>query len=145
MLIPTVIFLLFGEFMIDLFVERGAPDVSAVLLYGVGFLSIAAIMQLFDGIQVIATNILRGFADTLIPSTIVCTAYTFFGIAGALWLAFAVEIGPLGIWIGLTTGTAVAAFSLTLRVKFMTQPRRLLQGETVPEPAHNSSPQLAKR
>ena len=47
----------------------------AVISFGVGLLMIAACFQMFDGLQVIATGILRGAGDTHTPMVVNLFAY----------------------------------------------------------------------
>ncbi len=91
-----VAFVLAPRLIIGLF----TPD-SAVRNAGVALLLIAAAFQLFDGIQVVVTGILRGAGDTHTPMLCHLTGYWFIGLPIGYWLCFRLGWGAAGIWIGL--------------------------------------------
>jgi multidrug resistance protein, MATE family len=83
-----------------------------VLLTGTGLLAIAALFQLFDGMQTIATGALRGFGDTRGPMIINLVGYWLFGLPIGYILCFHLGLGIYGLWWGLTL--ALVAIALTL-------------------------------
>ena len=78
---------------------------------------IAALFQVFDGVQVIAVGALRGYADTAVPMLIAAIGYWAVGFAGGCVLAFPLGYGAVGLWSGLALGLAVVAILLTLRLQ----------------------------
>src|SRR6266853_1411526 len=78
---------------------------------------IAALFQVFDGVQVIAVGALRGYADTAVPMLIAAIGYWAIGFAGGCVLAFPLGYGAVGLWSGLALGLAVVAILLTLRLQ----------------------------
>lgn len=74
-----------------------------------GLLIIAAIFQVFDGLQVVMLSTLRGMADVKQPMFIAFFAYLFIGIPTSYILSFKLMIGPQGIWYGYLAGLGVAA------------------------------------
>ena len=66
----------------------------------------AAAFQLFDGLQVILTSILRGAQDVRVP--LILALIGFWGIGAPLGLAlgFLTPLKALGVWIGLASGLA---------------------------------------
>jgi MATE family multidrug resistance protein len=99
------------------------PEIIAL---GTLLLYAAAAFQVFDGAQVAGFSVLRGAADTRVPMLCAAFAYWVVGAPVAYLLGFRSELGPLGVWIGLSAGLAVAAVLLLLRV------RRVLWGEVRP-------------
>jgi MATE family multidrug resistance protein len=87
-------------------------DDSAVLATGTPLLLIAAVFQLFDGLQVVTTGILRGAGDTRTPMTLNLLAHWGLGLPIAAGLAFAAGRGVVGLWIGLCTGLVVLGAAL---------------------------------
>jgi MATE family multidrug resistance protein len=77
-----------------------------------------------DGIQAVAAGALRGMSDTRVPLLIAALSYWLIGFTAAYALAFRAELGAVGVWIGLSCGTAVHATLLILRFQLLT--RRLL-------------------
>jgi MATE family multidrug resistance protein len=80
-----------------------------------GLLIIAAIFQVFDGLQVVMLSTLRGIADVKLPMFIAFFAYLFIGIPTSYILSFKLMIGPQGIWYGYLAGLGAAAVLFYLR------------------------------
>jgi multidrug resistance protein, MATE family len=78
---------------------------------------IAALFQLFDGVQVIAAGALRGYRDTTVPMLIAAIGYWAIGFVGGWLLAFPLGFGAVGLWLGLALGLAVVAIALGLRLQ----------------------------
>lgn len=73
-------------------------------------LFVAALFQISDGAQVIATGSLRGLGNTTAAAIANGIGHWAIGLPLGLFLGFYREMGLPGIWIGLATGlTAVAA------------------------------------
>jgi MATE family multidrug resistance protein len=85
---------------------------STVLATGVGLLVIAALFQLFDGIQTIATGALRGLGETRGPMLINLAAYWLFGLPIGYVLCFHRGLGIYGLWWGLTLALVAIALML---------------------------------
>jgi len=100
--------LFFGEA-----VESGGAviDLTAMLLM------VGATFFIADGIQTVAAGSLRGMNDTRIPLLFAAISYWLIGFPASWMLAFRSELGPAGVWIGLSCGTAVYAVLLILRFR----------------------------
>src|SRR6267142_2365809 len=70
-----------------------------------------------DAIQTVAAGSLRGMNDTRIPLLFAILSYWLIGFPSACWLAFWTPTGAVGVWIGLSIGTAVYAVLLLLRFR----------------------------
>ena len=68
----------------------------------VSLLALAAIFELFDGVQIIATGALRGLGDTHTALTTSLVAYWILGLPLGAYLCFRKGWGAVGIWTGLT-------------------------------------------
>ena len=66
-------------------------------------LRIAALFQLFDGLQVVATGALRGLADTRTPLVAHFAGYWLIGLPVAYLFCFPAGWGAPGIWVGLSS------------------------------------------
>ena len=88
------------------------------------FLRVAAAFQLFDGIQVIGANVLRGLKDARLPMILAGGAYWLVGFPLALFLGFGLHWHGVGIWLGLACSLAVAAVSMALRFAYVTSPKQ---------------------
>jgi MATE family multidrug resistance protein len=95
---------------IDASANRGLVEIALQLL------AIAALFQIFDGVQAIAVGALRGYRDTAIPLLLAVIGYWGVGFAGGWLLAFPAGYGAIGLWTGLAVGLAAVALMLTLRL-----------------------------
>ncbi|MBS0266843.1 MAG: MATE family efflux transporter [Planctomycetes bacterium] len=84
-------------------------------------LLMAAVFQIFDGLQVAGSCALRGMKDTRIPMVITILAYWGLGLPLAYVLGITWQGGPRAMWIGLTAGLAAAALFLNLRFYLVTR------------------------
>ncbi len=99
-----------------LFVKEGAVVEAAV-----AFLGIAALFQLVDGVQVVATGALRGAGDTRTPLVLGILSHWLIGVPVGVMLAFGTSLGPMGLWWGLCAGLAAAAGLLSVRFGWVTR------------------------
>lgn len=87
-------------------------DDAAVLAIGSTLLLVAAVFQLFDGIQVVSTGVLRGLGDTRTPMLWNLAGHWFLGLPLGYWLCFTAGFGVVGLWMGLSTGLIVCGVAL---------------------------------
>ncbi|HTY64897.1 MAG TPA: MATE family efflux transporter [Acidobacteriota bacterium] len=80
-------------------------------------LMIAALFQLFDGLQIVCIGILRGFADVKAPMFFSGFSYIVIGVAVSYLCAFTLNLGPEGIWYGFVAGLMSAGTLLSLRIR----------------------------
>jgi MATE family multidrug resistance protein len=85
-----------------------------VLAIGSSLLLVAAVFQLFDGIQAVATGILRGLGDTRTPMLWNLVAHWFIGLPLGYTLCFTFGIGVAGLWWGLSTGLIICGVALSI-------------------------------
>ncbi len=112
------------------FVTLGRPIIGAftidpsVLAAGVSLLAIAAVFQLFDGLQGVATGVLRGVGDTRTPMLWNLAGHWFIGLPLGYTLCFSVGFGIAGLWWGLSLGLIICGVALVTawhrRVELMT-------------------------
>jgi MATE family multidrug resistance protein len=72
-----------------------------------------------DAIQTVAAGSLRGMNDTRVPLLFAILSYWLIGFTCACWLGFWTPSGAVGVWIGLSIGTAVYAVLLLLRFRLL--------------------------
>ncbi len=80
-------------------------------------LIVAAIFQIFDGLQVVMLSTLRGMSDVKIPMFIATIAYILVGIPTSYFLTFVLHNGPQGIWFGYLVGLGIAGIMFYLHFK----------------------------
>ena len=78
---------------------------------------LAGMLQLADGLQVVAASMLRGITDVKVPMFIAMFSYTIVCISIGLFFAFPMGMGAVGIWIGFVVGLSVAAVCLHVRFR----------------------------
>ncbi|HUQ88541.1 MAG TPA: MATE family efflux transporter [Vicinamibacterales bacterium] len=83
-----------------------------VLEAGTSLLLLAAIFQLFDGIQGVITGTLRGLGDTHTAMKVNLVAHWLFGLPTSYLLCFVAGWGVWGLWIGLSVGLIVTGVIL---------------------------------
>ena len=85
---------------------------AAVLSLGVSLLAIAAVFQLFDGLQGVATGVLRGLGDTRTPMFWNLFGHWFLGLPLGYALCFPLGLGVYGLWWGLSVGLIICGIAL---------------------------------
>ena len=84
-----------------------------VIAFAVTLLSIAAVFQLFDGLQVIATGALRGLGNTRTAMVWNLLGYWVIGLPLGCWLCFHLHWGAVGLWYGLCLALILIGLGLT--------------------------------
>ncbi len=91
------------------------PD-AAVVAMAATLLPIAAVFQVFDGLQAVGFGVLRGTGDTRFPLVINLIGYYVVGLPVGWLLTFRLGAGPRGLWVGLCTALFLVASLLVGRV-----------------------------
>ena len=115
MTISAISFWTFPEWIISLFMNVSDPANLEVVRQGAILLSVSAVFQICDGIQVTAAGALRGLKDTRTPMLVGVIAYWLVGLSSAWFLGFYLAWEGVGLWWGLVLGLTTAAILLTFR------------------------------
>ena len=107
MIASGLAFVLMPEELIRLF--SNDPNVLRV---GTSLLLLAAVFQLFDGIQGVITGTLRGLGDTRTPMVVNLLAHWLLGLPISYTLCFTVGWGVYGLWVGLSLGLIIVGVIL---------------------------------
>jgi|tagenome__1003787_1003787.scaffolds.fasta_scaffold20951443_1 MATE family multidrug resistance protein len=102
-----------------LFLGEGGESGGGVIELTATLLMVGATFFVADGIQTVAAGALRGMNDTRLPLLFAAISYWLIGFTMAYGLAFWTGFGAVGIWIGLSCGTAVYAVLLILRFRLL--------------------------
>jgi MATE family multidrug resistance protein len=94
---------------------------AVVISRGAALLRIAALFQLFDGLQVVATGALRGLGDTRTPLLAHFAGYWLLGLPVAYVLCFPANWGATGIWAGLSAALIAIGTMLVTVWRWRTQ------------------------
>jgi multidrug resistance protein, MATE family len=109
-----------GRFAIArFFFGEAAESAGAAIELTATLLMVGATLFVADGIQTIAAGALRGMNDTRVPLLFATISYWGIGFTTAYGLAFGAKFGAVGVWIGLSCGTAVYALLLILRFRLL--------------------------
>lgn len=112
----AIVFIIGRHFFPSLYIDN--PEVIAT---AATLLVIAAFFQLSDGVQVVSLGALRGLEDVKIPTLLTFLAYWVIALPAGYLMAFRLEMGVQGVWLGLLTGLTTAAVILFLRFRHLTR------------------------
>jgi MATE family multidrug resistance protein len=87
---------------------------AAVLDVGVSLLFVAAVFQLFDGLQGVTTGALRGLGDTRTAMLWNLAGHWLVGLPLGYLLCFRWGLGVVGLWWGLSVGLMICGIALLL-------------------------------
>jgi MATE family multidrug resistance protein len=104
-------FLVFGKWIAALFTSD--PEVIGLTA---SLLVIVGMFQIFDGLQVASSSMLRGLQDARVPALIGFMSYWIVGLPVSAGLAFGLDLKATGVWWGLAAGLFVACFTLGPRL-----------------------------
>jgi MATE family multidrug resistance protein len=107
MTLTGVVFILIPEQILRVYTN--SPEVLAA---GASIIFIAALFQIFDGVQAVLTGALRGIAETRSTAILNFVGHWLIGLPLGLYLAFSKGMTLLGIWIGLASGLVFVALTL---------------------------------
>jgi len=102
--------------LIDIYLNHDDPLRDEVFALALPMVFIVALFQIPDGLQGIASSILRGLNDTRIPALLAISSFWLFGVGGGAFIGIILGYGPVGVWSGLLLGLSVATFVLLWRM-----------------------------
>ncbi len=108
MSVMALAFVLAPRTLVGLF--SPGPEVVALAS---SLLLVAAVFQLFDGLQAVATGVLRGLGETRMAMLVNLAGHWLLGLPVAYWLCFTIGLGVRGLWLGLSLGLIVCGIVLT--------------------------------
>lgn len=110
MFVWAVAFITGRNFLPGLYIND--PDVLAI---AAPLMIIAGFFQLSDGMQVVCAGALRGLQDVKVPSLLIFMAYWVLALPSGYLLAFQLDWGAVGIWLGLLLGLTLTATAMVIR------------------------------
>ncbi len=113
MFCTSMIMLFFPKEIIVLFTDN-----KEILQIGVPILFVTAVFQIFDGLQVAASGVLKGLKMTKVVSQCVFGGYWLLGIPLGCILAYKYDYKLLGFWIGLAVSLFVISIILSTIIFF---------------------------
>jgi MATE family multidrug resistance protein len=107
----------FARPIFSLYLDATDPSLPQVQALGVSLVTLAALFQVFDGTQCVASGALRGLMDVRMPVIAAIVGFWLLGLPIGAGLAFGTSLGPVGLWCGLAIGLVVVAVMLALRFR----------------------------
>ncbi len=106
------------------FLGEAAENADATIKLAANLLLVGASFFITDAVQSIAVGSLRGLKDTRVPLLFACVGYWLIGFSLSYVLGFRAGLGAIGVWSGLSIGTAVYAALLVLRFRLLASAER---------------------
>jgi len=110
----AIIFFIFRYTLPAFFVN----ETEVITLTG-NLLIIAALFQIFDGLQVAGHSLLRGLKDVKIPTIIAFITYWVIGVGLCYYLSTVAGYGAFGVWYGYLITLIIISISLLLRFYYI--------------------------
>jgi MATE family multidrug resistance protein len=134
----ALVFIAFPTLLARVFTDRPEILAPAVLL-----IPLAGAFQVFDGVQGVASGVLRGLADTRASMLVHLAGFWCVAIPLGLELAFDRGLGARGLWWGLVAGLGAVALALTVRLRIVL--RRRIQRVAIDHAAEPAPPAESSR
>lgn len=128
MMMTAILFWTIPRVIISLYLDMDSALNAPVIEIAVTLLGIAAVFQVFDGLQVAGMGALRGLKDTRRPMVLAMVAYWPIGFTASYVLAFPLGLEEVGLWWGLVVGLGAAGIMIAVRFYRMTRnPENLVE------------------
>lgn len=121
MVAMTVLVILGRTQIAGIFLGPETPDNAATVRMISLLLIVGTTFFIADGIQTVAAGALRGLNDTRVPMIFAAISFWLIGFATSWTLAFPVQWGAVGVWIGFSVGLVVYATLLIWRFNGLTK------------------------
>ena len=112
----TAIAMLFApETLLSAYVDVDNAANVALVALAARYMSVAAVFQLVDGVQVVAAGALRGLQDTRVPMWFAIFSYWVPGFGVSYYLGLNTPWEGTGVWLGFAVGLTTATVLLGAR------------------------------
>ena len=116
----AIVFWIWPAQIVALYLDVQDAANQEVVKMSITLLGVAAVFQVFDGVQVASSGALRGLKDTRIPMLLAFLSYWGIGLMSGYLLGFYAGGNAVGLWWGLVLGLAAASVLLTMRFSRLT-------------------------
>jgi putative MATE family efflux protein len=128
--IIAVIYVVFPEQLVRIF-----NDDPVVVAFGKRIILLAAVFQLFDGVQIVVSGALRGAGDTRFPMILALGGGWFLFLPLAYVFGTILDGGVAGSWVGATCYAVLLGIGMFIRLKMDAWKRITLESTQTPEAA----------
>lgn len=90
-------------------------DNAEVIAVVAQIMSVLAVYQIFDGLQITTNGGLKGMADVTMPAIYTFIAFWLVGLPTSYWIGIHLGYGAGGVWVGSTVGIALCWAALGRR------------------------------
>jgi MATE family multidrug resistance protein len=120
----TLVLLIMGSFALIFFTFHSFLPLAfskepQILMLAGELLVIAALFQLFDGLQVVVIGLLRGLQDVRVPTIITFVGYWVIAVPFSYLLGYTFKLETFGIWIALLSSLVFVAAGVLLRLRYV--------------------------
>ncbi len=105
----SVVIVLAPDLTTSIFLDPDDPANDATFVLARELRWIAALFVVVQAVEVVISRALRGRKDTFVPMFMSAVGFWLAGIPCGWLLAHEFDMGPLGLWIGMTTGFGMTA------------------------------------
>jgi MATE family multidrug resistance protein len=120
MVLMTVLVVSLRHVLPVLFLDENMKDAAEIVSIASWLLLLGATFFVADGVQTAMAGSLRGLNDTKIPMLFAALSFWVIGFGALYLLAFPLELGVTGVWIGFTIGLIAYCIMLVTRFHLLT-------------------------
>lgn len=121
MTLMSIALLIFPRQVVGLYLDLSKPENANVLALALPMLTVAALIQVLDGLQKTTMGALYGLQDTRVPMLLSLPAFWGVGLTSGYLLGFPLGLGGVGLWLGQSIGVAIAAIIFVWRFRQLTR------------------------
>lgn len=114
-----VIFIFYPELLIRIDLNIHHPSNFFLFTLSKQFMRISSIYLLLSCINTVLESALRAYKDTYAPLKINFIGFWLVGLSIGYFLAFPLNLGPFGLWLGLIVGTLISNLLMIRRFLIM--------------------------
>ncbi len=114
----------FAQWLPQFFLGPRAADNAATFDLAAVLMVYAAAFFVVDGLQAVCAGVLRGVNDTRVPLVFSAISFWLIGFPVAWVMAFTLDFGVRGVWIGLLVSLTAYAALLIWRFSALSRPGR---------------------
>jgi len=114
----ALLFYFGGEYLVRIYTSD-----PAIVILGTKLLKIAGIFQVFDALQAMGVQSLKGLKDTKLPFLYTMISYWIVGMGVSVYCGFHLLWGPEGVWFGMVVSLLLVAVLLWRRFIILTRPK----------------------